>query len=151
MHLAAGEEIGVVKQSQMVGIQGKKRVRRTKISSGLGTGGKLDLAYPSYTYEAEPGFAEHDLDEFDGVAADLAWSRSLAAARKVFGINPDLEVVLENNIQSKWCGLLARLMELTEIDRQTLLQELEPSHLNIHNAQDAPRNIHANLDRRNRC
>ncbi|CAG1970466.1 unnamed protein product [Fusarium graminearum] len=101
VHLAAGEEIGVVKQSQMVGIQGKKRVRRTKISSGLGTGGKLDLAYPSYTYDAEPGFAEHDLDEYDGVAADLAWSRSLSAARKVFGINPDLEVVLENNIQSK--------------------------------------------------
>lgn len=101
VHLAAGEEIGVVKQSQMVGIQGKKRVRRTKIRSGLGTGGKLDLAYPSYTYDAEPGFAEHDLDEYDGVAADLAWSRSLSAARKVFGINPDLEVVLENNIQSE--------------------------------------------------
>ncbi|RBR03554.1 uncharacterized protein FIESC28_11747 [Fusarium coffeatum] len=102
VHLAAGEEVGVVKQSQMVGIQGKKRVRRTKITSGLGTGGKLDLAYPSYTYEAQPGFAEHDLDEYDGVAAELAWSRSLAAARKVFGINPDLEVVLENNLQSKF-------------------------------------------------
>lgn len=85
----------------MVGIQGKKRVRRTKIQSGMGTGGKLDLAYPSYTYEAEPGFAEHDLDEYDAVSAELAWSRSLAAARKVFGINPDLELVLEHNLQSK--------------------------------------------------
>ncbi|KAL5591535.1 hypothetical protein FOVSG1_010424 [Fusarium oxysporum f. sp. vasinfectum] len=102
VHLAAGEEVGVVKQSQMVGIQGKKRVRRTRIQSGMGTGGKLDLAYPSYTYEAEPGFAEHDLDEYDGVSAELAWSRSLAAARKVFGINPDLELVLEHNLQSKF-------------------------------------------------
>ncbi|KAF5002021.1 hypothetical protein FGRMN_632 [Fusarium graminum] len=102
VHLAAGEEVGVVKQSQMVGIQGKKRVRRTRIQSGLGTGGKLNLAYPSYTYEAEPGFAEHDLEEYDGVSAELAWSRSLGAARKVFGINPDLEVVLENNLQSKF-------------------------------------------------
>ncbi|KAH6892637.1 hypothetical protein B0T10DRAFT_547331 [Thelonectria olida] len=102
VHLAAGEEIGIIKQSQMVGIQGKRRMRRTKIRSGLGSGGKLDLAYPSYTYNAEPGFAEHDLDEYDGIAAELAWSRSLAAARKVFGINPDLEVVLENNLQSKF-------------------------------------------------
>ncbi|KAF4978157.1 hypothetical protein FZEAL_5402 [Fusarium zealandicum] len=102
VHLAAGEEVGVIKQSQMVGIQGKRRVRRNKISSGIGTGGKLNLAYPSYTYNAEPGFAEHDLDEYDGVSAELAWSRSLTAARKVFGIDPDLELVLENNLQSKF-------------------------------------------------
>ncbi|KAJ3536514.1 hypothetical protein NM208_g6681 [Fusarium decemcellulare] len=102
VHLAAGEEIGVVKQSQMVGIQGKKRTRRKTIRSGLGTGGKLNLAYPSYTYNAEPGFAEHDLEEYDGISADLAWSRSLSAARKVFGIDPDLELVLENNLQSKF-------------------------------------------------
>jgi hypothetical protein len=101
VHLAVGEEIGVIKQSQMVGIQGKRRVRRTKIRGGLGTGGKLDHAYPSYTYDAEPGFAEHDLDEYDRIAAELAWSRSLAAAKKVFGLNPDLELVLENNLQSE--------------------------------------------------
>ncbi|KAM0429990.1 hypothetical protein ACHAPT_005996 [Fusarium lateritium] len=102
VHLAAGEEVGVVKQSQMVGIQGKKRTRRNKIGSGLGTGGKLNLAYPSYTYNAQRGFAEHDMEEFDGISADLAWSRSLAAARRVFGINPDLELVLDNNMQSKF-------------------------------------------------
>lgn len=101
VHLAADEEIGVIKQSQMVGIQGKRRMRRKTIRSGLGTGGKLSLAYPSYTYHAEPGFAEHDLDEFDAISAELAWSRSLGVARKVFGIDPDLELVLENNLQSK--------------------------------------------------
>ncbi|KAF5697857.1 dienelactone hydrolase [Fusarium globosum] len=73
-----------------------------KITRKMNGCGKLDLAYPSYTYEAEPGFAEHDLDEYDGVSAELAWSRSLAAARKVFGINPDLELVLEHNLQSKF-------------------------------------------------
>ena len=85
----------------MVGIQGKKRTRRRTISRGLGTGGKLNLAYPSYTYDAQPGFAEHDMEEYDGISADLAWSRSLALARRVFGINPDLEVALDNNVQSE--------------------------------------------------
>lgn len=102
VHLAAGAEVGVTKQSQMVGIQGKRRTRTSRVQPGLGTGGKLELAYPSYTYEAETGFAEHDVEEYDGVAAELAWSRSLAAARKVFGIDPDLELVLEKNLQSKF-------------------------------------------------
>lgn len=133
MHLAAGEEVGVVKQSQMVGIQGKKRVRRTRIQSGMGTGGKLDLAYPSYTYEAEPGFAEHDLDEYDGVSAELAWSRSLAAARKVFGINPDLELVLEHNLQSKsrslrdWWPLNKTDFQQANSSRRTLVKHCQLS------------------------
>ena len=105
VHLAAGAEIGVVKQSQMVGIQGKKRTRRTTVQRGIGTGGKLQLAYPSYSYDAEVGFAESDVDEFDGVAADLAWGRSLGAARGVFGLEPDLELVLEKNLQSECISL----------------------------------------------
>lgn len=100
VHFAAGTEVGVTKKSQMVGIQGKRRTRPKRIDAGLGTGGKLELAYPSYTYQAEPGFSEHDVEEFDGVSAELAWSRSLSTARKVFGIDPDLEMVLERNLQS---------------------------------------------------
>lgn len=42
------------------------------------------------------------MEEYDGIAAELAWSRSLATARKVFGIDPDLELVLEQNLQSKF-------------------------------------------------
>jgi hypothetical protein len=98
--LAAGEEIGVTKQSQMVGIQGKRRTTRKKIESGLGIGGTLRLAYPTYTYNAEPGFAEHDMEEYDRVSAELAWSRSLRTARKAFGSDPDLELVLDVNTQS---------------------------------------------------
>ncbi|KAG9253678.1 uncharacterized protein F5Z01DRAFT_154466 [Emericellopsis atlantica] len=102
VHLTAGAEIGITKQSQMVGIQGKRRTKKKRVDPGAGTGGKLQLAYPSYTYNAEPGFAEHDVEEFDGICAEIAWSRSLSAARKVFGIDPDLEVVLESNLQSKF-------------------------------------------------
>ena len=40
-------------------------------------------AFPSYTYQgARPGFAEHDLEEFDKVAASLSWTRTLAVLRK---------------------------------------------------------------------
>ncbi|TDZ16116.1 Uncharacterized protein Cob_v010980 [Colletotrichum orbiculare MAFF 240422] len=102
VHLTAGEEIGVTKQSQMVGIQGKRRTTRKTVESGIGTGGTLRLAYPTYTYDAEAGFAEHDLDEYDKVCAELAWSRSLSAARKAFNHHVDLELALEENVQGKF-------------------------------------------------
>ncbi|KAH8880945.1 dienelactone hydrolase [Thozetella sp. PMI_491] len=102
VHLAAGEEIKVTKQTQMVGIQGKRRTIRRKIESGIGTGGTLRLAYKSYTYNAAPGFAEHDLDDYDRIPSELAWSRSLAAARKAFAKDDDVELVLEENVQGKF-------------------------------------------------
>ncbi|KAK1447937.1 dienelactone hydrolase [Colletotrichum melonis] len=102
VHLAAGEEIGVTKQSQMVGIQGKRRTTRKRVENGMGIGGMLQLAYPSYTYDAEPGFAEHDLDEYHPISAELAWSRSLGAAKKAFNNHADLELVLEQNVQGKF-------------------------------------------------
>ncbi|KAK1574186.1 dienelactone hydrolase [Colletotrichum navitas] len=102
VHLAAGEEIGITKQTQMVGIQGRRRTTCKKVEAGIGTGGTLRLAYPTYTYEAEPGFAEHDLDEYNKVPAELAWSRSLGAARKAFNNHVDLELVLEENVQGKF-------------------------------------------------
>jgi hypothetical protein len=101
VHLATGEEVGVIKQTQMIGIQGKRRVVRKKVESGLGTGGTLRLAYPTYTYNAAPGFAEHDLDVYERVCAELAWSRSLATARKAFAKDANLELVLEENVQGE--------------------------------------------------
>lgn len=42
-------------------------------------------SYPAYKYaNVEPGFSEHDLDEYNRVSASLAWSRSLAAVRRGF-------------------------------------------------------------------
>jgi hypothetical protein len=42
-------------------------------------------SFPVYTYgSVEPGFAEHDLDEYNRVSASLSWSRSLAAVRRGF-------------------------------------------------------------------
>lgn len=101
VHLTTGEEIGVTQRSQMVGIQGKRRATRKKVEAGLGVGGSLRLAYPTYTYKAEPGFAEHDMEEYDRVSAELAWSRSLSAARRAFGNEVNSEILLETNTHSK--------------------------------------------------
>lgn len=51
-------------------------------------------AFPSYTYSGvDVGFAEHDLDTFNKVAASLAWSRTLGVLRKAFKVEADLEKV----------------------------------------------------------
>lgn len=99
VHLT-GQDVGVVKHSQMIGIQGKKRVVKRNLDPGLGTGKINNLAYPSYTYNAQPGFAEHDLEEYEKISAELAWSRSLAAARKAFNRYMDAEMTLDQNIHS---------------------------------------------------
>lgn len=99
VHLAGGE-VGLVKHSQMAGIQGKRRVVKRVLDPGIGAGKINKLAYPSYTYNAEPGFAEHDIDEYEKISADLAWSRSLAAARKAFNRpNNNLELLVDENHQ----------------------------------------------------
>ncbi|KAK0385941.1 hypothetical protein NLU13_7116 [Sarocladium strictum] len=103
VHLTTGEEINVTRRTQMVGIQGKRRTTREKVEAGIGVGGSLQLAYPTYTYDAaEPGFAEHDMEEYNRVAAELAWSRSLAAARRAFGNHVEAEMLLETNTHSKF-------------------------------------------------
>ncbi|KAF3762717.1 hypothetical protein M406DRAFT_294452 [Cryphonectria parasitica EP155] len=101
VHLV-GNEVGVVKHSQMVGIQGKRRVVKRNVDPGIGAGRINKLAYPSYTYSAEAGFAEHDLDEYERISAELAWSRSLTAARKAFHRYINMELTLDENIQSKF-------------------------------------------------
>ena len=55
--------------------------------------------YKAYSYpDAEVGFAEGDLEEYDKVSAGLAWSRSLAAVRKGLGVEVDLEGVWEEHV-----------------------------------------------------
>lgn len=123
VHFIAGEDIDVTIQSQMVGIQGKKRTSRRTIQPGMGTGGLLQLAYPSYTYQAQAGFAEHDLDEYDMISAELAWSRSLATARRAFAQKVDLEHVWEENVQGKNPGarisMISRLNSCNILDNYT--------------------------------
>lgn len=133
----------MVKQSQMVGIQGKRRTTTKKVQKGLGTGGKLQLAFPSYTYDAESGFAEHDMEEYNRICAELAWSRSLAAARRAFGAGPDLEGILEQHVQSKSPAKVSEfpmLKLLTYGSRQVFRRQRATNCVGLHSPENAPCN-----------
>lgn len=91
VHLA-GLEIGVRHNPEVLGIQGKRKTVKKSIDAGSGHGGGLGLAYPAYSYRGcEPGFAEHDLDEYDPVAESLAFTRSLTTLHKAFRIESTIE------------------------------------------------------------
>ena len=105
VHLAEGahgsESVGVSRRPEVLGIQGRRKVVQKKVTPGIGAGGLQDkIEYPVFTYEGvDPGFAEHDLDQYDAVADALAWSRSLSIVRRGFDAEVDLERVWETNIE----------------------------------------------------
>lgn len=101
VHFAgASPSVGVTTTPVMLGLQGKRKTVKRKLPEGFGAGGIGELAYPSYVYEdAEPGFAEHDVQEYDKVASRLSWSRSLSTVRKAFGIEIDIERVWEEHVE----------------------------------------------------
>ncbi|KAF2266502.1 NTF2-like protein [Lojkania enalia] len=108
VHLAQGtsEEatIGVTRRPEVLGIQGKRRTVRKRVTPGIGVGGlQSKIEYPVYTYEGvDTGFAEHDLDEYDAVADAVAWSRSLGMVRRGFGAEVDLERVWEEHVEEAY-------------------------------------------------
>jgi len=52
----------------------------------------LTAGFPVFEYPGvDDGFAEADLDQYDGIAADLAWSRSLTSVRRGFKQTVDLD------------------------------------------------------------
>lgn len=55
--------------------------------------------YRSFTYPGtSPGFDTRDSGTFDSIASGLAWSRALAAVRKGFHLEADLEGIWENHL-----------------------------------------------------
>lgn len=107
VHLAQGahqaESVGVARRPEVLGIQGKRKIIQKKVTPGIGVGGlQVGIEYPVFTYEGvDPGFAEHDLDEYDAVADAVAWSRSLSIVRRGFGAEVELERVWEDNVERK--------------------------------------------------
>lgn len=101
VHLA-GESVDVTVTPVALGLQGKKKRKTRRLTPGIGTGERLELAYPAYTYDqAQPGFAEHDMEEYDHLAADLAWTRTLKVLRKGFSRDADLETRLEEHQEGR--------------------------------------------------
>ncbi|KAL9087221.1 MAG: hypothetical protein Q9165_006715 [Trypethelium subeluteriae] len=122
VHLPSGEEIGVSRNAEILGLQGKRRTVKKRVDPGLGSGGMLNLGYKAYTYDGvEAGFAEHDLDEHDKVAERLAWSRSLETVRKGFRVEVDIEGVWDKHID---------LESKTKNAERTLTNTMENSFVN---------------------
>ncbi|KAM3417809.1 hypothetical protein BST61_g6035 [Cercospora zeina] len=97
VHLA-GTEISVEKHHEVLGLQGKRNFVKKRIDPGIGLGERLNIAFKTYTYTgSSPGFAESDLEEYDPIAAQLAFARSLATLRKGFRIEPDIEAVRDHH------------------------------------------------------
>lgn len=99
IHLV-GNEIGVNRTPEVLGIQGKRKTVRKRVERGMGIGGEMKLDFcQTYKYEGvESGFAEHDLDEYDAIATGLAWSRSLEVVRRAFGMRIDVERIRDQHI-----------------------------------------------------
>lgn len=104
VHLA-GNEIDVHKTTEVLGIQGKRRTLRKRIDPGIGYGECLKLAFKAYTYTGvQPGFAEHDLDEYDPIADGIAFTRSIACVRKGFRVDNDIEAVRDHHARYMYSG-----------------------------------------------
>ncbi|KAJ5378015.1 uncharacterized protein N7496_005424 [Penicillium cataractarum] len=102
VHLA-GDTVDVTTIPVALGLQGRKKRKTRPINPGIGTGERLELAYPAYTYDnAQPGFAEHDMEEYDHLAADLAWTRTIHVLRKGFSRQADLERRWEEHQEGKY-------------------------------------------------
>ncbi|KAL2832488.1 hypothetical protein BDW59DRAFT_105571 [Aspergillus cavernicola] len=104
-HLA-GDTIDVITTPTVLGLQGKKKQTTRQINPGIGTGEILEIGHRAFTYsDADPGFAEQDLDEYHRLAADLAFSRTLEIMRKAYGQNVDLEKPWEDHLQGKFFSM----------------------------------------------
>ncbi|KAE8355062.1 hypothetical protein BDV28DRAFT_155662 [Aspergillus coremiiformis] len=111
-HLA-GSTVDVTTIPTALGMQGKKKRAARRINPGMGTGERLNLGHTAYTYEhVQPGFAEHDLKEYDRLACDLAFSRSLQVLRRGFNKDVDLEERWEEHLEAKFFSMdLSNTME----------------------------------------
>ncbi|EAW20536.1 dienelactone hydrolase [Aspergillus fischeri NRRL 181] len=111
-HLA-GETVDVTTVPTALGLQGKKRRTTRRINQGIGTGERLNIGHQAYTYDnVQPGFAEHDLEEYDRLAAELAFSRSLQVIRSTVTDKTDLEKGWEDHLEARFFSMnLNNVME----------------------------------------
>jgi hypothetical protein len=94
VHLA-GSEVGIRRRPEVLGIQSTKmKTIRKRVDPGVGYGGCIKIGFKTYAYpNCAPGFAEHDVDEYDAVNERLAFSRSLAVVKRAFRMEEDLDVM----------------------------------------------------------
>lgn len=146
VHLAEGtkgheEVVGVTRRPEVLGIQGKRKTVRKRVTPGIGAGGLQDkIVYPCYTYEdVDAGFAEHDLDAYDAVADAIAWSRSLSTVRRGFSAEVDLERVWEENEEQRYRGKNVDKLLDTYVKSPTPFLNFTPTLTGAHGRPDLHR------------
>lgn len=79
----------------------------------------------SYVYpDVQPGFAEADLDEYDRVAADLSWSRTIGTVKKAFKIEVDLEPLWDEYLGLEFYRREARAALATMVDDKPIVNHV---------------------------
>ncbi len=153
VHLAQGsgdneETVGIVRRPEVLGIQARRKVVQKRVTPGIGAGGLLaKVEYPCYTYEGvDPGFAEHDLDEYDAVADAIAWSRSLSLVRRGFGAEVNLERVWEDNVERTRTLQLGTWSKILTASREIPRQEHAKTARDLRQSSNALGQLHANHD-----
>lgn len=64
---------------------------------------KFGTREPSFRYpNTQPGFAESDLDEYDKINANIAWSRTIGLLRRTFDLEADLESIWEGHLAQEF-------------------------------------------------
>ncbi|KAL4889419.1 hypothetical protein BDV59DRAFT_210344 [Aspergillus ambiguus] len=89
VHLA-NQDVDIFQDLQ--GAKGHKNIERKHFRSGIGVGDFLPLQYRAFLYSAAvPGFAEKSRRCYEYLAANLAWSRTLALLQDELGKRGNLE------------------------------------------------------------
>ncbi|KAK3628817.1 hypothetical protein LTR56_018436 [Elasticomyces elasticus] len=111
VHLA-GKEVDMMHQKEALGIQGKLVPVKKDIEPGPGYGECVPMNYRTYTYAgAEPGFAERDLEEFDAIAEDVAFTRSLETVRRALRWETEVERTRDAIVDQTASGDTQKAME----------------------------------------
>lgn len=128
VHLCGEQNVNVRRTAEVLGIQGKMKTQKKRVDRGRGLGGGMDVGrrhglgdglgeggMKIYVYPGtESGFAESDLDEFDPVACELAWGRSLGVVRDAMGMRVDVEGVRDGFVDEVKKNVEGAVTEMSE-------------------------------------
>jgi hypothetical protein len=124
VHLAE-QTVDVLSASH--GTDRKRHIIRRRVGAGIGTGDRLDLGYPAYSYPGiSPGFAESDLEDYDQVATQIAWSRTLSVLQSAFRKKLDLEKTWDDIEESKCLSVL--LQSRKSDDNMSLVDDIQEKY-----------------------
>ncbi|BAE62157.1 unnamed protein product [Aspergillus oryzae RIB40] len=113
------------------GTDHKRHIVKRRVGAGLGTGDRLDFGYRAYSYPGmSPGFAESDLNNYDPVATEIAWTRTLSVLQSGFQKHLDLEKTWEGIEQVTYIPTLkgaSGIQALHQFYKTSFLQGRPPS------------------------